>query len=186
VVDGWQLAREQSPLVRRSRLDLYGHLSHTGVGNADFEAQVKRFEENAISYCGPLPKSAVATKYGEFDALVLMAGAGRYVTGGKAYEYASTGLPIASVHDPRNDTSTALAEYPWWRGAVHADADAYARTFIDVAELAAHQTEEQREEGRNWARRFQRDARLAPRIVELTAAVASQSARTPRPLKASR
>ncbi|WP_344792607.1 glycosyl transferase [Gryllotalpicola daejeonensis] len=179
IIDGWALARKRSALVRASRLELYGHLSHTATANSDFEAQRERFKTHAISHGGSLQKSAVSAKYSEFDALVLMAGAGRYVTGGKVYEYAATGLPIASVHDPANDTSSALAQYPWWRGSARADAESYAATFIEVAELAAAQTEEQRAAAREWARRFEREAQLAPRIdglAELIGAVGTEEA----------
>lgn len=167
VIDGWEEARRRSPIVRASRLDLYGHLNHTGVPNANVVSAMERFEPNSIAYLGPLTKAQVADKYGDFDALVLLAGAGRYVTGGKAYEYAATGLPIASVHDPKNDTSRALADYPWWRGVATMSTDALATTFVEVAELASRQTEEEREQARIWARRYERSAQIVPWVHRL-------------------
>lgn len=167
ILDGWERARSRSPLVRNSRLDLYGHLNHMGIPNAHVLAAMERFGSLDVAYLGPLTKAEVARRYADFDALVLMAGAGRYVTGGKAYEYAATGLPIASVHDPKNDTSRALADYPWWRGTPTMSAEDIADTVIAVAELAATQSEEQRVQGRVWAQRYERLNALVPWVHRL-------------------
>lgn len=169
-LDGWELARERSPLVRASRLELYGHLNHTaGTRHRAMESAQHRFESLGVDYRGPLGKAEVASKYAEFDALLLLAGGGRYVTGGKVYEYAATGLPVASVHDLQADTSRVLAEYPGWRGVASMSADDVAATFISVADYAACQTEEQRRAAREWATRYERSAQLAPWAHRLAA-----------------
>lgn len=169
-LDGWELARERSPLVRASRLDLYGYLSHMNTSrNRVMEDAMSRFEPLAVGYHGPLGKAELSSAYSGFDALLLLAGGGKYVTGGKAYEYAATGLPIASVHDPQADTGRVLAEYPGWRGVPTLGADDIAATFISVAEYAASQTEGQRAAARAWAERYERSAQLDPQVDRLTA-----------------
>lgn len=178
ILDGWERARELSPLVRASRLDLYGHLNHTISPHPGMESVQDRFDRLAVTYHGPLGKADVPKKYAEFDALLLLAGGGRYVTGGKPYEYASTGLPVASVHDRGNDTSRVLEEYPGWQGVASMSADDIAATLVSVAEYAASQTEEQRIAARQWATRYERSAQLEPWVRWLTADLGLQRDRT--------
>ncbi|GAA4165591.1 hypothetical protein GCM10022286_29070 [Gryllotalpicola daejeonensis] len=173
IVDGWALARGRSPLVAASKLELFGHLNHTGVPHENVVAVMPRFAEHGISYGGPLLRDEVNRKYGDFDALLLTFGAGKYITGGKVYEYAATGLPIVSVHDPMNETSRTLAEYPGWRGVRSMSADDVSDAFIEVAERAAVQSEEERVAAREWARRFERERQLLPWVTRLADEVAS-------------
>lgn len=167
LVEGWALARERSPLVRAARLDIYGYLNHLGVPGENMVTAMARFAENDVRYLGPVGRTEIAATYATFDALVLTFGAGRYITGGKVYEYASTGLPIVSVHDPINETSRTLAQYPGWRGAEVMTSTAIADAFIATAEAALAQTESDREVARKFAARFSRKAQLAPRIRSL-------------------
>ncbi len=168
LVAGWELARSRSDLVRASRIELYGYLNHTGVPGDNLVRAMSAFERNGIAYRGPVARADVASVYATFDALVLTFGAGEYITGGKVYEYASTGLPIASVHDPVNETSRILADYPGWRGVSSLRADDVADAFIAVADLAASQTATTRQQAVSFANRFAREAQLAPRIARLT------------------
>jgi glycosyltransferase involved in cell wall biosynthesis len=171
IVDGWELARERSELVAASRLDLYGYLNHTGIPGENMVRAMSAFDRNAISYRGPVGRGDIASVYGRFDALLLTFGAGRYITGGKVYEYASTGLPIVSVHDPVNETSRILADHPGWRGVRSMNREDVADAFIQVATIAAGQTDADRSAVAVSARRFARSAQLRPRIEELTAFV---------------
>ena len=171
LISGWVLARERSELVRNSRIDLYGYLNHLGVPGDNMVRAMASFAENNIQYLGPVGRGEIAETYAGFDALILTFGSGRYITGGKVYEYASTGLPIVSIHDPANETSKTLAEHPGWHGAANMTSEAIAEAFIRTAEFASTQTTGDREKARMNARRFSRDAQLAPRIAELTAFV---------------
>lgn len=164
LVEGWALARERSELVRRSRMDLYGYLDHFGVPGKNMVRAMERFAENDIRYLGPVGRAEVASTYATFDALVLTFGAGRFITGGKVYEYASTGLPIVSVHDPANETSRTLASYPGWHGVEAMTTEAIAAAFIATAEEARSQTMQTRAEARQFATRYSRAAQLEPRI----------------------
>lgn len=164
LVAGWERARERSPLVRRARMDLYGYLDHFGVPGENMVRAMEKFAANDIRYLGPVGRGDIAATYATFDALVLTFGAGRFITGGKVYEYASTGLPIVSVHDPANETSRTLAPYPGWHGASAMTTEAIADAFIATAEDALTQTDEQRGNAREVAERYSRDAQLEPRI----------------------
>ncbi|MEL5992049.1 glycosyltransferase [Microbacterium phosphatis] len=175
LVDGWRRARERSPLVAASRLHLYGYLNHLGIPGENMTRAMSAFEENDIHYLGPVPRAEVGRVYGTFDALVLTFGAGRYITGGKVYEYASTGLPIVSVHDPVNETSRILADHPGWHGAAGLEPDQVADAIIATAEDAATQTAADRGAVRESAQRFARGAQLQPRIRALREAVEARA-----------
>lgn len=172
LVDGWELARRRDELVRASRIDLYGYLNHLGVPGQNMVEAMERFERNGIRYHGPVGRAEISDTYAGFDALLLAFGSGRFITGGKVYEYASTGLPIVSVHDPANETTRTLADYPGWHGASAMTPDAIADAFIATAAAARDQTEDQRRQARAYARRYSRHAQLAPRISELQELVA--------------
>lgn len=167
LVEGWALARTRSPLIGAARMDLYGYLNHLGVPGDNMVAAMAQFAENDIRYLGPVGRARIAQTYRTFDALVLTFGAGRYITGGKVYEYASTGLPIVSVHDPINETTRTLADYPGWFGAARMTPDAIADAFVMAAEYASAQTDADREDARAFATRYSRHAQLAPRIEML-------------------
>ncbi|MFJ4224654.1 glycosyl transferase [Microbacterium sp. NPDC089695] len=168
LVAGWALARERSPLVRRARMDLYGYLDHFGVPGKNMVRAMDQFAANDIRYLGPVGRGEIASTYATFDALVLTFGAGRFITGGKVYEYASTGLPIVSVHDPANETSRTLAPYPGWHGAAAMTTEAIADAFIATAEYALSQTPSQRADARRQAEQYSRNAQLEPRIRSWT------------------
>lgn len=171
LVAGWARAREKSDLLRAARMDLYGYLNHLGVPGDNMVRAMDGFAANEIRYLGPVGRANIAETYASFDALVLTFGAGRFITGGKVYEYASTGLPIVSVHDPENETSRTLAAYPGWYGAQSMTAEAIADAFIATAEDANRRSEEERKKAREYARRYSRAAQLSPRIQDWTARV---------------
>lgn len=175
LVAGWREARSRSELLSRSRIELWGHLNHTGVPNEAIAREMATFAENDITYRGAVPKHDISQVYGRFDVLLLTLGTGRYVTSGKVYEYASTGLPIVSVHDPGNAASDVLRDAPQWHPAADLSAEAIAEALISAAEAAISSTPHQRHEAREWATRFHRDGQLQPQIAALRAAVDARS-----------
>ena len=107
------------------------------------------------------------------SSLALTFGAGRFITGGQVYESASTGLPIVSVHDPENETSRTLADYPGWYGSAAMTADAIADAFVATAEHAARQSDDDRTAARTYSQRYSRAAQLTPRIEAWTERIAA-------------
>lgn len=176
LVAGWSLARRRSHLVRSARMDLYGYLNHMGVPGDNMVRAMEAFSTNSIRYLGPVGRADIARTYASFDALVLTFGAGRFITGGKVYEYASTGLPIVSIHDPDNETSRTLADYPGWHGTASMAVDDIASAFIATAESAHDRTAAEIEAARRFATRYSRAAQLKPRIDEWTHRVTNRVA----------
>lgn len=177
LVAGWRLARERSPLLAVSAIELWGHLDHSGTPNTTVSRAMASFEANNISYRGPVSKHDIGDVYARFDALLLLLGTGRYVTSGKVYEYAATGLPIISVHDPRNAASDVLCGAPAWFAVADLGTEEIARALIVAAEAARAQTPEQRAAARKWAEKFQRGRQLTPQITELESYVREQRER---------
>lgn len=172
LVEGWKLARSRSPLLADSRIELWGHLNHVGTPNEAVSRQMEGFAANGIAYRGPVPKHEVGQVYARFDALLLVLGTGKYVTSGKVFEYAATGLPIVSVHDPGNAASDVLRDAPAWFPVDSVDSpEAIADALIAAADAARAQTPQQREAARSWATQFQRAGQLDPQISDLRAFV---------------
>lgn len=172
LVTGWRLARERSSLLAASRIELWGHLNHTGIPNEAVAREMESFAENGITYHGSVPKHQIAEVYDRFDALLLVLGTGRYVTSGKVYEYAATGLPIVSIHDPGNAASEVLRGARNWHPAPDLTPDAIAHTLIDAAEATLTTTSAEREAAREWATQYRRDLQLLPQIESLRTSVA--------------
>lgn len=167
LVAGWRLARTRSPLLAASRIELWGHLNHAGTPNEAIARQMSSFAENDITYRGAVAKQEIGTVYARFDALLLVLGTGRYVTSGKVYEYAATGLPVVSVHDPGNAASDVLRDAPAWFPVTNLEPETIADALVAAAEAALEQSPEAREAGREWATQFQRDRQLGPQIASL-------------------
>jgi glycosyltransferase involved in cell wall biosynthesis len=171
LVAGWELAAQRSELIANSSIELYGYLDHAGATNPMVVKAMESFERNRISYRGPVAKGDIAATYARFDAVLLVLGTGKYVTSGKVYEYAATGLPIGAIHDPGNAASSVLEGSPVWRPARSLKAEDIADTLIATAELAANQTDAEREQARAWAAQYRRSNQLGPQIAELAAEV---------------
>lgn len=166
-VAGWRAARAQSSLVARSRAEFYGYLGHYQTPNPALLGLIEQSADVDVSYRGPAPKTQVRTLYGEFDVLLLVLGAGRYVTSGKVFEYAATGLPIVSVHDLGNAASDVLRDYPLWFPARDLSPDGIAAALIDAAESAAKHDPDTRRACLAFAEQYRRDHQLDPRVTSL-------------------
>lgn len=177
-IAGWRLARSRSDLLRRSRVEMWGHLNHVGTPNEAVARQLAEFAGEDMTYRGPVPKEEVARVYSRFDVLLLMLGTGRYVTSGKVYEYAATGLPIVSVHDPGNAASDVLRDAPAWFPAADLGPEQIADALLAGAHAAVTRTPADRSAAREWATRFQRARQLGPQIAELRSKLDGRRIRT--------
>jgi glycosyltransferase involved in cell wall biosynthesis len=163
-VDGWVLARGTEPSLADATAQVWGHLGFYAAANPQLQALLDDHVDQGVEYAGPLPKQRVAEVYGTLDALLLILGAGRYVTSGKVFEYMASALPIVSVHDPGNAASDVLSGYPLWFPVADLQPESIAEALGRAALAARSAGPEIREECRAFSVRYSRDLQLAPRI----------------------
>lgn len=169
VLTGWRLARRSDPVVARSRFEVRGHIGAGALREANAHMELLRAAEpDGVEFGGPVAKVEVPATFGRWDALVLMLVGGAYVTSGKVYEYAASGLPIISAHEIEHDATTVLSGHPLWIEAVGLAPDRLAASFIAAAQLARDTNESARAAARAHAQQFTRTALLAPAVAEAT------------------
>lgn len=171
LLEAWRAARGQGGALANARLVLRGYLGHFGEADAEAQRLIDASRGDGVSYEGPVSKTEIAAVYRGFDALVLALGTGTYVTSGKVYEYAATGLPVVSVHDPGNAASDVLRGSPAWVPIASLDPADIAVALRETARLAASQTEPERRAAQEWGAQYERSRQLAPRIEALRAAI---------------
>ncbi|HWL77209.1 glycosyl transferase [Microbacterium sp.] len=168
LVEGWRRARSRDPRLATARLIIHGYLGHFGAGDGDMATILRDARDDGVAYEGPVGKALIGKVYAGLDALVLALGTGRYVTSGKVYEYAATGIPIVSVHDPMNAATDVLKDSPAWAATRSLDPEDIADALVAVAALAADQTPAERAAVQQWARAFERRRIIGERIARLT------------------
>ena len=168
-VAGWRLARETDAVLRRSSADLWGYLGFFAADNPRLKSLVASAAKDDVFFRGRVDKTDVVAAYESFDVLLLILGAGIYVTSGKVFEYMSSGLPIVSVHDPGNAASSVLDGYPLWFPAEDMSAPAIGAALSAAAAAATAVDEETRRACVEFATAFERDRQLRPRIEHLVA-----------------
>jgi len=175
LVEGWAIARERGGPMADARLVIRGYLGHFGTVSDHLQAALDRGADIGISYEGPVSKADIANAYAGFDALVLALGTGRYVTSGKVYEYAATGLPVAAIHDPGNAATDVLRGAPVHVPVAEVTPGAIAGALEETARRALAQTAEERAEAQRAAGKYSRAGQLSPRIEALTPPPAARS-----------
>ena len=168
LLEGWRRARDTEAALAGARLMIHGYLGHFGAANLEFIEALEHARQHGVSFEGPVSKTRIGETYGGFDALVLALGTGRYVTSGKVYEYAATGIPIVSVHDPGNAATEVLRDSPAWVATRSLRPDDIADALAAAARLASAQSSDDRASAQEWALQFERRSQLAPRIEALT------------------
>lgn len=170
-LEGWRRARAASDLIARSRFVLYGRLGHYAQPDVDIASLLDEYEADGVSYLGSISKTRVTEVYRTFDALAFIASHSKYVTSGKVFEYAATGLPIGAFHHPDTAATAILKGYPRVFPVAHPSPDAIAQAFIDMGEHTVSSGAEATKEARAWAEHLSRDAQLLPRVDTLTSRV---------------
>jgi glycosyltransferase involved in cell wall biosynthesis len=165
--EGWRLAREQSALMRNARLLIRGRLGHFAQSDPSTAALIAEFAGDGVSYDGPVSKTGVADAYRQFDALLFLISKSPYITSGKVFEYAATGLPIAGVHDPQTAAAAVLRGYPLWFPAADLGRQSVADSLSAAAERAVQLTRRDLEDAQSWAKPLARENQLLPRIAAL-------------------
>jgi glycosyltransferase involved in cell wall biosynthesis len=170
-VAGWRRARADSPDLRDARAVIRGYLGYFLTPRPDLMAIVDGAGDVGVQFGGPVSKTEVKDVYEHFDVLLLLLGAGRYVTSGKVFEYVATGLPIVSVHDPGNAANDVLRGYPLWFPVATLSAQDIAAQLAAAARAAHTVDEATRLACRDFGERYSRERQLSPRIAALRAAV---------------
>jgi glycosyltransferase involved in cell wall biosynthesis len=169
VLDGWRIARREDPVIAKSQFEVRGHIG-AGWSRGDniYMELLKAAAPDGVIAGGAVPKAEVAATYGRWDALVLMVIGGRYMTSGKVYELAASGLPVISAHEPVHDASTVLSQYPLWTGATGIAPEAIAGAFRQAAALASGTSDADRAAAKAKVEQFSRSAQLAPAVRQVT------------------
>lgn len=166
-LEGWKLARARDPRLQDAQLVFRGRLGHFAEADQEAANLLKEFDAHNVIYGGPVSKTQVSETYQQFDALLLVISKSKYVTSGKVFEYASTGLPIAALHDPITAATGILEGYPSVHPASEVSPESFAIAIQSAGAAAEAATAETRANARQWAAHLERDAQLAPRIAAL-------------------
>lgn len=177
LVAGWRHARAHESLLDGATLNLRGYLGYYATPDPTLAGIVEAAGDAGVEYGGAVPKMCVADTYAEFDVLVLVLGGGEFVTSGKVFEYASSGLPVVSVLTPGNAAAEVLREYPRWHPAAALTPSEIASALAAGAADARLGTGDRAVGAQAAARRYRRDRQLAPRIEALRALVSEGSQR---------
>jgi glycosyltransferase involved in cell wall biosynthesis len=174
-LEGWRIARSESATIAKSRLVFRGRLGHFAEPDAATASLLNEYREDGVIHLGPVSKTQVSEVYKDFDALLLILGRSKYVTSGKVFEYAATGLPIAALHDAETAATSTLRGHPRLHPVAKPTPREIADALIATAEDALTTTAEAVERTRQWAEHLSRDAQLTPRVAALRTACASSS-----------
>lgn len=172
VCEGWRLARQDDPLLARSRLEFRGHVGAGSARGSNAHARIiDEFVADGVSLSGPVPKADTPAVYAGWDALVLCLVGGRYVTSGKVYDYIATGLPIISAHAADHAAVEILEGYPLWQPNEDLTPEAMARAFRSGARRVVEATPGDRSAAAAYARRYERTAQIEPAVQRLTSQI---------------
>ncbi len=177
VLDAWREARASEPLLSGATFEVRGHVSSGARRETNAVAQVlSESAEDGVVFGGPVAKGDVASTYERWDALTLILIGGGYVTSGKVYEYAATGLPIVPAHDRDHDAAHVLRGYPLLAGTPSLDVEELAESFRQAARLAVGASERLRAQARAHAAPFERPHQMEPAVRALAALVQREEA----------
>lgn len=165
-VAGWQRAYGEARFAGNTA-QIWGYLGFYATPSPVLMRLLDAAGEFGVTYEGPVAKRDVRTVYDGFDALLLILGAGRYVTSGKVFEYTASALPIVSVHEPTNAASDVLRGYPLWFPVTDLSPDAIASALLAAADAARTASPDTRRACAEFATRYAREAQLDPRLQSL-------------------
>jgi glycosyltransferase involved in cell wall biosynthesis len=129
--EAWSLAREASPVVARSRLELVGRASRPDFGD----------EALGVVLTGHVSKTDLPDVYATTDVLVYLKEGGPMATSGKIYEYVGAGLPVVTSMDPDHDARRVLEGHPLWFDAAEHTPRGMAEALVRAAEHAPTRAE---------------------------------------------
>lgn len=165
--EGWARGRQEQPALAGAQAELWGHLGYFSTPSRDLLRIVESYADDGMSYHGPAPKTELRAVYERFDALLLLMGGGPYITSGKVFEYAASGLPIVGVHDADNGVATVLKDYPLWFPVADLSASGVSAALGAAADAAREADAAVRQECVAFAEQYRRDLQLRPRVSAL-------------------
>jgi glycosyltransferase involved in cell wall biosynthesis len=165
--EGWALARSSDPALASATARVHGYLGFYGTASPRLAALFRDEGNDGLIFGGPVPKAQVREAYAGFDALLLILGKGKHVTSGKVFEYAASALPIVAVHDPGNAATDVLRDYPLWFPVTDLSAESISDALIAAGTSAREASAQTRAACAAFARRYERDRQLQPRLAEL-------------------
>lgn len=168
---GWRTAREVSPLIANARMVIRGRLGHYSEPDRRTQNLLESFKQDGVTYEGPVSKTEVASAYREFDALLLVLGGSKYVTSGKVFEYAATGLPIASLHHPDTAATAILQGREDWFPLTEVTVADVSRVLQETGARAVSLSADDYRTNQEWAEHLSREKQLQPRIEHLRSLV---------------
>ncbi|MDR1118025.1 MAG: hypothetical protein LBL01_01825 [Bifidobacteriaceae bacterium] len=157
--EAWVLARQASPLLRRSTLEMVGTAARPGFGDPNL----------GIAMRGWTPRADLAALYAQTDALLFIKEGAGLPTTGKIYEYMATGLPIVSSMPPEYDPRGLLEGRPLWFDAAEHTPAGLAGALARAAEHVP--TDQEAAAAREHALPFRRDKILDAAFDGLEAAL---------------
>lgn len=170
VLAAWQDVRAASPVP--AELVFVGPLGYE-VDSPKWRSAADRISAaEGVSWQGHLSRTRLADVYADLDCLLLAKEGGALVTGGKTYEYAATGLPIAGVVDPDSDAVRVLGATPRFHPALAMDQSAAADAMSAAVADAIAGTQERLTEAQRAGSTLSRAAALEPaveRVLEMAA-----------------
>lgn len=172
VLKAWRTARATEPLLADAHFEVVGHIAAGARRETSAVAQLLlEAADDGVSFSGPAAKADVGNVYRRWDATVLIVIGGRYMTTGKVYEYAATGLPIVAVHEPDHDATRVLDGYPLLAGPPSLDHDDIVDQFRRAARLALESTGAERGAARAFADPLERSRQMTSAVRRLAATV---------------
>lgn len=165
-LDGWRAGADREPL-RDAHVSLRGYLGYWGTPSPELVELIDSASDVRVAYEGPVSRTALRDTYATFDVLLLLQGPGRYITGGKVFDYLSTARPIVSVQDPDGHANDLLRDYPLWFPAASFEPADVADALEAAAVAARADDPERRRAAYDVAQQYRRDRQLAPRVAAL-------------------
>lgn len=163
---GWRVAKTL-PRMATATMNLYGHLGFFGVSRAVANVLPTGDPTQDCTWHGPVQKAEIAAAYAAIDVLVMIVADSPYVTSGKVFEYMATGKPVVGLYEDDCAVADVLGGYPLLVQARSLEAQDVAEAFRAAEALAHTVTDEQREEARAYAAKFERVRQMAPLVEEL-------------------
>jgi hypothetical protein len=164
---GWELALED-PVMQGAQMEFWGYLGFFRARAEGIRARVEGGTPG-VSYRGPVSQTELHHLLSRADVMAMLLTSSRFVTAGKGYDYMASGRTVLGVHDPRNDTTGAFADYPAFVGVEAVTPEGVRDGILRAAHLARAHTQAGFEACRAEAMRHTWDRAMGPVAQEILA-----------------